>query len=76
MSDPKIKSLEEIIEGDFIKGKFAVRTKETPREYKNKSGKYFFLNVGVRFPSNTGEARRIRPSWNSTIPSRLGMSLK
>jgi 3'-5' exoribonuclease len=46
MSDPKIKQLEEIIEGDFIKGKFAVRTKETPREYKNKSGKYFFLSVG------------------------------
>lgn len=46
MSDPQTKLLEEIIEGDYIKGKFAVRAKETPREYKNKPGKYFFLNVG------------------------------
>jgi 3'-5' exoribonuclease len=48
MNQPQVKPLEEIREGDFIKGKFAVRTKETPREYKNKAGKYFFLGVGDR----------------------------
>jgi lysyl-tRNA synthetase class II len=46
MNEPVIKQLEEFKEGDFIRGKFAVRTKETPREYKNKPGKYFFLGVG------------------------------
>lgn len=48
MNQPLIKQLEDFKEGDFIRGKFAVRTKETPREYKNKPGKYFFLGVGDR----------------------------
>jgi 3'-5' exoribonuclease len=40
------KQVQDFKEGDNIKGKFAVRTKDTPRDYKNKQGKYFFLNVG------------------------------
>ncbi len=51
MNKPEKKQIEEFREGDHIVGKFAVRTKETPREYKNKPGKYFFLGVG----DNTGE---------------------
>ena len=39
MNQPVIKQLEDFKEGDFIRGKFAVRSKETPREYKNKPGK-------------------------------------
>ena len=46
MNQPEIKQVQEFKEGDHIRGKFAVRTKETPREYKNKPGKYFFLGVG------------------------------
>lgn len=46
MSQPIEKQIMEFKEGDFIRGKFAVRTKETPRDYKNKPGKYFFLGVG------------------------------
>jgi 3'-5' exoribonuclease len=48
MNQAVIKQLAEFKEGDFIRGKFAVRSKETPREYKNKPGKYFFLGVGDR----------------------------
>jgi 3'-5' exoribonuclease len=46
MQQPLSKHVKDIQEGDQIRGKFAVRTKESPREYKNKPGKYFFLNVG------------------------------
>ncbi|UCE73337.1 MAG: HD domain-containing protein [Methanomassiliicoccales archaeon] len=51
MNQPIIKQLEDFKEGDYIRGKFAVRNKETPREYKNKPGRYFFLGVGDK----TGE---------------------
>jgi 3'-5' exoribonuclease len=40
------KQVTDFREGDSIRGKFAVRNKETPREYRNKPGKYFFLGVG------------------------------
>ncbi len=46
MQQPELKQIKEIKEGDLIRGKFAVRTKESPREYKNKQGKYFFLSIG------------------------------
>ncbi|UCG70670.1 MAG: HD domain-containing protein, partial [Thermoplasmata archaeon] len=46
MNQPTKKQIEEFKEGDYIRGMFAVRNKETPREYKNKSGKYFFMGVG------------------------------
>jgi 3'-5' exoribonuclease len=46
MQQPVSKQVKDIVEGDQIRGKFAVRTKESPREYKNKPGKYFFLNIG------------------------------
>jgi 3'-5' exoribonuclease len=51
MNKPEKKQIENFREGDHIIGKFAVRTKETPSEYKNKPGKYFFLGVGDK----TGE---------------------
>jgi 3'-5' exoribonuclease len=34
--------------GDPVKGTFAVRNKEPPRDYRNKTGKFFFLEVGDR----------------------------
>lgn len=46
MDQPVKKQIQDFREGDHIRGKFAVRNKETPREYKNKPGKYFFLGVG------------------------------
>jgi 3'-5' exoribonuclease len=46
MNQPVKKQIQDFREGDYIRGMFAVRSKETPREYKNKSGKYFFLGVG------------------------------
>ncbi|UCE37593.1 MAG: HD domain-containing protein [Thermoplasmata archaeon] len=46
MEQPLKKQVQDFREGDSIRGKFAVRTKETPREYRNKPGKYFFLGVG------------------------------
>ncbi len=46
MNQPEKKQVTDFRESDFIMGKFAVRTKETPRDYKNKPGKYFFLGVG------------------------------
>jgi len=51
MEQPTIKKIQDFREGDFIRGKFAVRTKETPKEYRNKPGKYFFLGIGDK----TGE---------------------
>jgi 3'-5' exoribonuclease len=51
MNQPIKKQIQDFIEGDYIRGMFAVRNKETPREYKNKPGKYFFLGVGDK----TGE---------------------
>ncbi len=33
-------------EGSRFQGKLAVRSKETPRDYKNKDGKYFFMVLG------------------------------
>jgi 3'-5' exoribonuclease len=33
-------------EGNRFQGKLAVRSKETPRDYKNKDGKYFFMVMG------------------------------
>lgn len=51
MNQPEKKQIEEFKEGDSIRGMFAVRSKETPREYKNKPGRYFFLGVGDK----TGE---------------------
>jgi len=38
--------IDRLIEGEKIYGKMAIRAKETPREYKNKDGMYFFLRVG------------------------------
>jgi 3'-5' exoribonuclease len=46
MDQPTIKKIQEFREGDFVRGKFAVRTKETPKEYRNKPGRYFFLGIG------------------------------
>lgn len=51
MNQPIKKQIQDFREGDYIRAMFAVRSKETPREYKNKSGKYFFLGVGDK----TGE---------------------
>ncbi len=51
MNQPIKKQIQDFREGDYIRGMFALRNKETPREYKNKSGKYFFLGVGDK----TGE---------------------
>jgi 3'-5' exoribonuclease len=51
MNQPVKKQIQDFREGDYIRGMFAVRSKETPREYKNKPGKYFFLGVGDK----TGE---------------------
>ncbi len=39
-------SIKELQEGRRVHGKFAIRTKETPREYKRKEGMYFFMTVG------------------------------
>ncbi|MCK4718194.1 MAG: hypothetical protein KAT70_05950, partial [Thermoplasmata archaeon] len=38
--------ISELKEGDSITSMYAVRRKETPREYRNKEGKYFFFTVG------------------------------
>ncbi|UCF07859.1 MAG: HD domain-containing protein [Thermoplasmata archaeon] len=46
MDQPIQKHVQEFKEGDFIRGKFAVRSKDTPKEYRNKPGKYFFLGIG------------------------------
>ncbi len=51
MNQPQKKQITDFGEGDYIQGMFAVRSKETPREYKNKQGRYFFLAVGDK----TGE---------------------
>ncbi|MDG6221611.1 MAG: OB-fold nucleic acid binding domain-containing protein, partial [Candidatus Thermoplasmatota archaeon] len=40
--------VEELKEGDSITSLYAVRQKETPRDYRNKEGKYFFFTVGDR----------------------------
>jgi 3'-5' exoribonuclease len=45
---PKVKDLKE---GQDVRGFFAVRSKELPRDYKNKVGMYFFLTLG----DSTGE---------------------
>jgi 3'-5' exoribonuclease len=65
MSQPIEKQIDGFKEGDFIRGKFAVRTKETPRDYKNKPGKYFFLSVGDK----TGEISL--KFWGGPDDSRL-----
>lgn len=33
-------------EGESVRGKFAIRDKEPPKEYKTKPGRYFFMYVG------------------------------
>ena len=33
-------------EGHEVRGFFAVRSKELPRDYRNKAGRYFFLRIG------------------------------
>ena len=41
MNQPIKKQIQDFREGDYIRGMFALRNKETPREYKNKSGGKF-----------------------------------
>lgn len=65
MNQPTRKQVTDFKEGDFIVGKFAVRTKETPREYKNKPGKYFFLGIGDK----TGEISL--KFWGGSDQNRL-----
>ena len=43
---PTKQTVKELREGVVVKGKFAIRSKETPREYKSREGRYFFLTVG------------------------------
>jgi 3'-5' exoribonuclease len=40
--------IKDLREGDAVKGTYAVRSKEPPREYRSKSGKFFFFKVGDR----------------------------
>ncbi|MEM2900379.1 MAG: OB-fold nucleic acid binding domain-containing protein, partial [Thermoplasmata archaeon] len=35
-------------EATIVTGRFAIRSKELPRDYKNKDGKFFFFEVGDR----------------------------
>jgi len=40
--------IKDLKEGDSIRDRYAVRHKETPRDYRNREGKYFFFTVGDR----------------------------
>jgi 3'-5' exoribonuclease len=38
--------IKDVKEGSEVRGFYAVRSKELPRTYKNKAGRYFFLRIG------------------------------
>ena len=38
--------VKDVKEGHEVRGFFAVRSKELPRDYRNKAGRYFFLRIG------------------------------
>jgi 3'-5' exoribonuclease len=40
--------VKDLREGDQVEGTFAVRKKEAPRDYRQRTGKYFFMDVGDR----------------------------
>ena len=40
-----VDEIRKLAEGSPVKGRFAVRSKETVRDYKNKEGKFFFLEI-------------------------------
>jgi 3'-5' exoribonuclease len=44
----KRQNIADIKDGDSVQGTFAVRRKDGPRAYKNKAGRYFFLELGDR----------------------------
>lgn len=48
---PGLSRVKDLKEGQEVRGFFAVRSKELPRQYRNKAGQYFFLRVG----DSTGE---------------------
>jgi 3'-5' exoribonuclease len=43
---PGMMRIKDLKEGFEVRGFFAVRSKELPRNYRNKAGKYFFLRLG------------------------------
>lgn len=59
------KAISDMREGDSVTGKFAIRDKETPKEYRNKAGKYFFLRVGDK----TGNM--VLKYWGGEDPARV-----
>ncbi|MCD6461324.1 MAG: HD domain-containing protein [Thermoplasmata archaeon] len=56
--------VKELKEGDSITTRYAVRGKESPRDYRNREGKYFFLTVGDR----TGDI--VLKYWGGSDPDR------
>ena len=58
-------------DGETIQGKFAVRTKESPRDYRSKPGRYFFLGIGDRTGTiqlkfwGGGDAVRVMDIYNA-----------
>jgi len=40
--------VKDLREGDQVNGTFAVRKKEPPRDYRHRTGKFFFMDVGDR----------------------------
>ena len=40
--------VKDLREGDRVQGTFAVRKKEPPRDYRHRTGKFFFMDVGDR----------------------------
>lgn len=47
--------VKELKEGIEIKGCYAIRNKQTPRAYRNKPGKYFFIDLGDKTGSIPGK---------------------
>jgi 3'-5' exoribonuclease len=54
--------IKDLREGDQVYGTFAVRRKEPPRDYRNKTGKYFIMEVGDR----TGDM--VLKFWGGSAP--------
>ncbi|MEW5759810.1 MAG: HD domain-containing protein [Candidatus Thermoplasmatota archaeon] len=38
--------IKDLKEGSIVRGRFVVKDKEPPKDYRNKDGKYFFIEVG------------------------------
>ena len=43
---PGMVRVKDLKEGTEVRGFFAVRWKDLPRNYKNKAGRYFFIRIG------------------------------